>query len=73
MNNDFWVTREAICQWKSLANRLTREPKIVIHGNSCIILYILYRGPESNATILDDSFKGILLNAFWLIFIATCF
>ena len=25
MNNDFWVTR---------------DPKIVIHGNSCIILYI---------------------------------
>ena len=25
---------------KSLANRLTRDPKIVIHGNSCIILYI---------------------------------
>ena len=26
--------------WKSLANRLTRDPKIVIHGNSCIILYV---------------------------------
>ena len=24
----------------SLANRLTRDPKSVIHGNSCIILYI---------------------------------
>ena len=47
MNNDFWVTRDAICQWfslvswKLLANRLTRDPKIVIHGNSCIILYII--------------------------------
>ena len=71
MNNDFWVTREAICQWfslvtsslvkiigksphewpkrrfandfhswKLLANRLTSDPKIVIHGNECIILYI---------------------------------
>ena len=40
MNNDFWVTREAICQWKLLANCLTRDPKIVIHGNSCIILYL---------------------------------
>ena len=29
--------------WKPLANRLTRDPKIVIHGNSCIILYILNR------------------------------
>ena len=26
--------------WKSLPNRLTRDKKIVIHGNSCIILYI---------------------------------
>ena len=25
--------------WKSLANRLTHDPKIVIHSNSCIILY----------------------------------
>ena len=28
--------------WKSLANHLTRDPKIIIHGNSCIILYILH-------------------------------
>ena len=28
-NNDLWVTREA----KLLANRLTRDPKIVIQGN----------------------------------------
>ena len=27
-------------EWKSLANRITSDPKIVIHGNSCIILYI---------------------------------
>ena len=27
-------------EWKSSANRLTRDPKIVIHSNSCIILYI---------------------------------
>ena len=43
VNNDFWVTRDAICQWfswKLLTNRLTRDPKIVIHGNLCIILYI---------------------------------
>ena len=40
MNNDFWFTRDAICHsWKLLANSLTRDPKIVIHGNSCIILY----------------------------------
>ena len=46
-----WVARyrEAICQWfshvtsslvKILANRLTRDPKIVIHSNSCIIFYV---------------------------------
>ena len=36
--NDFhsWLRHS----WKSLANRLNRDPKIVIHGNSCIILYI---------------------------------
>ena len=36
--NDFhsWLRHS----WKSLANSLTRYPKIVIHGNSYIILYI---------------------------------
>ena len=36
--NDFhsWLRHSR----KSLANRLNRDPKIVIHGNSCIILYI---------------------------------
>ena len=40
--NDFhsWLRHS----WKYLANRLTRDPKIVIHGNSCIILYVTYRG-----------------------------
>ena len=37
--NDFhsWLRHS----WKSLANRLTRDPKIVIHDDSCIILYIM--------------------------------
>ena len=37
--NDFhsWLRHS----WKSLPNRLTRDKKIVIHGNSCIILYII--------------------------------
>ena len=26
--------------WKLLANRLTRDPKIVIHSNSCIFLHV---------------------------------
>ena len=26
--------------WKSLANHLTRDQKVVIHGNSCIIIFI---------------------------------
>ena len=36
--NDFhsWLRHS----WKSLANSLTHDLKIVIHGNSCIILYI---------------------------------
>ena len=49
MNNDFWVTRDAIYQWFSLVTSSLVKiigksphswPKIVIHGNSCIILYI---------------------------------
>ena len=49
MNNDFLVTREVICQWFSLVTSLLvkivgKSPhswlKIVIHGSSCIILYI---------------------------------
>ena len=45
MNNDFWVTSEAIYQrqshsWKSLAKRIMSDPKIVIHGNECIILFL---------------------------------
>ena len=37
--NDFhsWLRHS----WKLLANRLTRDPKIVIHGYSCIVLYFL--------------------------------
>ena len=40
ITNDFhsWLRHS----WKLLANRLTRDPKIVIHGNSCIILYVFY-------------------------------
>ena len=36
--NDFheWRSHE----WKSLANRFTSDPKIVIHGNECIILFL---------------------------------
>ena len=36
--NDFheWQSHK----WKSLANRLTSDPKIVIHGNECIILFL---------------------------------
>ena len=49
VNNDFLVTREVICQWFSLVTSSLVKiigksphswPKIVIHGNSCIILYI---------------------------------
>ena len=42
--NDFHSWRNSWLRhsWKLLANRLTRDPKIVIHGNSCIILYIIY-------------------------------
>ena len=36
--NDFhsWLRHS----WKLLANRITRDPNIIIHGNSCIIIYV---------------------------------
>ena len=47
MNNDFGVLSGAIGQWfsrshewKSLVNRITSEPGIVILGNACIILFL---------------------------------
>ena len=47
MNNNFWVMCEAICQWFSrvtksrlLANRITIDPKIIIHGDECVILFL---------------------------------
>ena len=50
MNNDFCITGEAICQWFS---RVTKSrvkiigkshhewPKMVIHGDKCIILFLI--------------------------------
>ena len=29
-------------EWKSLASRITSDPKIVIHGNECILFLICY-------------------------------
>ena len=37
--NDFHSWLRHSLKW--LANRLTRDPKIIIHGNSCIILYFI--------------------------------
>ena len=48
--NDFhlWLHQS----WKLLANRLTSDPKIIIHGNSCIILCIML---TSKVVIFIDS------------------
>ena len=40
VNNEFLVTSEVIWQWKSLANHLTSDQNIGIHGNECIILFL---------------------------------
>ena len=73
--NDFhsWLRHS----WKLLANRLTRDPKIVIHGNSCIILYIsigssvihimqylinTLRSRQNSCHFADDMFKFIFFN-----------
>ena len=57
---------------KSLANRLTRDPKIVIHGNSCIILYFLnwpifgikYQGQEVFVFTFNDHVANRLID-YW--------
>ena len=60
MNNDFFVTREAIRQWfslvtSSLVKIIAESPhswqKIVIHGNSCIILYIFTQSSRMDFTL----------------------
>ena len=54
--NDFnsWLRHS----WKSLANHLTRDQKLVIHGNSCIILYINTKGLTSSKT--TDHFQYLV-------------
>ena len=58
--NDFheWQSHE----WKSLANRITSDPKIVIRGNECIILFLTryFMSLEHTIllkTIIDRSFR----------------
>ena len=56
-NHDFMVTSEVICQW--LANHLTSDQKIVIHGNR--LFYFLHaiiclKQTISLQTIIDRSF-----------------
>ena len=61
VNDDFWVTCEAICQKFSLANRITSDLKIVIHGNECIILfltcYLMSLNTQFPKTIIDRWFR----------------
>ena len=70
VNNGVWVTSEAICQWFS---RVTKSrvkiigkshhewPKIVIHGNECINLfltrYLMSWTLNSAKTIIDRWFR----------------
>ena len=60
--------------WKLWANRLTRDPKIVIHGNSCIILYIFNYSYFEISQILpctSKSCNGIFScdqAALWMVF-----
>ena len=58
--NDFhsWLRHS----WKSLANRLTRDPKIVINGNSCIILYI----SNANVPEVAESYTKPFIYVIWL-------
>ena len=57
MNNDFGVTSKAICQLFSRvtkSNRITSDPKIVINGKECIIIFLTrYLIPE-HTTLLKQ-------------------
>ena len=68
MNNDFLVTREVICQsfslvTSSLVKIIGKSPhswqKIVIHCNSCIILYIPFQTPVVHWTCDYLSMSGV--------------
>ena len=54
--NDFhsWLRHS----WKSLANQLTRDRKIVIHGNSWIIHYIITVGADCVAKLFHATRKN---------------
>ena len=64
--NDFhlWLRHS----WKSLANRLIRDPRIIIHGNSCIILYILHSQYHDHWWPVDSTSQGIKQSWYWLVF-----
>ena len=57
--NNRWIWRHG---WKSLVNRITSDPKIVIHGNECIILfltrYFMSLTHNFRKTIIDRSFRN---------------
>ena len=58
-------------EWKSLANRITSDPKIVIHGNECIILfltrYLMFWTLNSAKTIIDRWFRRCRYGQYFLI------
>ena len=69
VNNDFWVTSEAFAnnfhEWQSherklLANRLTSDPKIVIHGNECIILFLARYLVSWNTQFHQNNYRSLI-------------
>ena len=63
--NDFhsWLRQSRSHSWKSLANHLTRNQKIVIHSNSCIILYILICHKNNSAH--EGWYNKVHHNTWW--------
>ena len=56
--NDFheWRSRE----WKSLANRFTSCPKIVIRGNECIILFLTHYLMSWNTQFCLNNYRALI-------------
>ena len=66
--NNFHESRSH--EWKSLANRVTSGPKIVIYGNECIILfltrYLMSWTHTSDKIIIDRLFAIVAKDSlFW--------
>ena len=68
VNKDFYVTRDGFAYNFHVACGITRDPEIVIGGNSCIILYIIVIVVSEIISIFIIEIIFILTNATGIFF-----